>query len=241
MARTHGLTLQTADRPMLESWARSQTLSHHQMQRVRMLLSLAAGQTLATVAAAVGASDEMVARWRNRYLAEGLEGLADRPRSGRPPTYTDADREAMWKKLRDNPPVGHTRWSLSLMARETGISTAQLSRWSAAAGIQPHRVRPFKLSDTPRFEAKLRDVIAVYEKRNSRRRETVLRRKTPNADSGPPHAGPRPLGHAPAVGGYRRRHPGSHRTDPQNLRNDATRCRAECWGGMGSTGNEQDS
>ena len=165
MARTRGLTLPATDRATLEQWARSQTLPHHQVQRARMLLGLAAGQTLAAVAAAVGTSDETVARWRNRYLAEGLAGLADRPRSGRPPTYTDADREAMWKKLQADPPNGHTCWSLSLMARETGISTAQLSRWWSAAGIQPHRVRTFKLSNDPRFEAKLRDVIAVYEKK----------------------------------------------------------------------------
>ena len=50
------------------------------------------------------------------------------------------------------------------MARATDISTAQLSRWWSAAGLQPHSVRTFKLSDDPQFEAKLRDVIAVYEK-----------------------------------------------------------------------------
>lgn len=35
----------------------------------------------------------------------------------------------MWRKLGALPPDGHTRWSLSLMARETDISMAQLSRW----------------------------------------------------------------------------------------------------------------
>ena len=48
--------------------------------------------------------------------------------------------------------------------RTTGTATSSPVRWSAA-GIQPHRVRTFKLSHDPRFEAKLRDVIAVYEKR----------------------------------------------------------------------------
>ena len=73
--------------------------------------------------------------WCNRYLEAGLEGLAD--------------REAIWQKLRDDPPDGHTRWSLSLMARETDISTAQLPRRWSVAGAQPHRVRTFKLSDVP--------------------------------------------------------------------------------------------
>lgn len=78
----------------------------------------------------------------------------------------------MWKKLRDDQPDDHTCWSLSLMARETGNSTAQLSRWWSDARVQPHRVRTFQLSGDRRFEAKLRDVIAVYEKKGSRRRDT---------------------------------------------------------------------
>ena len=67
----------------------------------------------------------------------------------------------MWKKLQAEPPDGHTRWSLSLMALATGVSTAQLSRWWSVAGLQPHRMRTFKLSDDLQFEAKLCDVIAV--------------------------------------------------------------------------------
>ena len=169
MARIRGLTLQTTDRPTLEDWARSQTRPHRQVQRARILLALAQGQTLAAVAAAVGVTEDTVAAWRDRYLEAGLDGLQDRPRSGCPPTYTEADRQAMWQKLQEDPPDGHTRWSLSLMARETGISTGHLQRWWSAAGIQPHRVRTFKLSDDPQFEAKLRDVLAVYEKKRTPR------------------------------------------------------------------------
>ena len=56
---------------------------------------------------------------------------------------------------------------LSLMARATGFSAARIHRWWRAAGIQPHRVRTFKLSNDPHFEAKLRDVIAVLAKKRS--------------------------------------------------------------------------
>ena len=143
MAHPRGLTLRSGDRPVLEQWARSQTRPHRQVQRARMLLGLADGRTLAAVGAAVGATHDTVAAWRDRYLAEGLAGLADRPRGGRP------------------------HWSLSLMARATGFSAARIHRWWREAGIQPHRVRTFKLSNDPHFEAKLRDVIAVLEKKRS--------------------------------------------------------------------------
>lgn len=86
---------------------------------------------------------------------------------GRPPVYTDADELAMWRKLRSEPPDGRTHWSVSLMARETGFSPARIHRWWREASIQPHRMHTFKLSNDPRFEAKLRDVVAVLEKKGS--------------------------------------------------------------------------
>ncbi len=49
LAGSRGLTLQAADRPVLERWARSQALSHRQVQRARMLLGLAEGRTLAAL------------------------------------------------------------------------------------------------------------------------------------------------------------------------------------------------
>lgn len=120
---------------------------------------------LAAVGAAADANTNTVASWRNRYLAQGLDGLADRPRSGCPPVYTPADQLVMWRRLEADPPADPTRWSLSLMARATGISTTQLSRWWSPADLQPHRVRTFKWSDDPRFEARLRDVVAVLEQK----------------------------------------------------------------------------
>ena len=82
------------------------------------------------------------------------------------------------------------------MARATGISTAQLSRWWSEAGIQPHRVRTFRLSDDSRFKAKLRDVVAVLKKRVP---GTVRLSVDENPDAGPgTHAGgpARAPGHA---------------------------------------------
>ena len=64
-------------------------------------------------------------------------------------------------------PAGHTRWSLSLMAQATGISRSHLQRWWSAAQVQPHRRRSFKRSNDPEFEAKLRDVVDLYQKKEA--------------------------------------------------------------------------
>ena len=49
-----------------------------------------------------------------------------------------------------------------MMAREAGISPASVQRIWAAHGLQPHRVRTFKLSADPAFAAKLRDVVGLH-------------------------------------------------------------------------------
>lgn len=161
MARTRGLTLQAADRPTLENWARSQTWPPRPVPRARMWLAWVEGQTLAAVGAAIGVTEDTVATWRDRYLAEGLNGWHDRPRRGCPPTYTEADRQARWQQRRADPPEGHTRGRLSLRARETGLATGHLPRWWSEAGLPPHRVRTCQLSDDPQCEAQRRDVMAV--------------------------------------------------------------------------------
>ena len=66
MTHPRGLTLRTGEGPVLEQWARSQTLPHRQVQRARMLLGLAEGRTMAAVGAAVGATHDTVASWRDR-------------------------------------------------------------------------------------------------------------------------------------------------------------------------------
>ena len=101
MAHLRGLILRSEDRPVLEPWTRSQTLPHSQVQRTRMLPGLAAGKPLVAVGVTVGTTHGTVASWRNCYLAEGLVGLADQFRRGRPPVYTEVDERATWQKLRD--------------------------------------------------------------------------------------------------------------------------------------------
>ena len=49
-----------------------------------------------------------------------------------------------------------------MMAKTAGISVSSVQRIWRAHGLQPHRVRQFKLSNDPQFVAKLRDVVGLY-------------------------------------------------------------------------------
>jgi hypothetical protein len=71
--------LTPADRQTLRAWQRSTRIPAGLARRGRMLLLLADGRTITEIAAAVGMSRRHTYKWIERFVQEGLEGLADRP------------------------------------------------------------------------------------------------------------------------------------------------------------------
>jgi hypothetical protein len=61
-----------------------------------------------------------------------------------------------------DPPVEATHWTGAMMAEAIGFSVISVQRIWRAHGLQPHRVRQFKLSNDPKFVDKLRDVVGLY-------------------------------------------------------------------------------
>jgi transposase len=82
------------DRPELERWSRSMKTEHRCLrQRARIVLLADAGRSTRGIAREVGCMPRTVSLWRGRYAREGLRGIEDRPRKGKPPVYTaDTDR-----------------------------------------------------------------------------------------------------------------------------------------------------
>jgi hypothetical protein len=60
------------------------------------------------------------------------------------------------------PPGEATHWTAAMMAKATGISASSVQRIWRGHGLQPHRVRQFKLSRDPEFVPKLRDIVGLY-------------------------------------------------------------------------------
>ncbi len=60
------------------------------------------------------------------------------------------------------PPHQATHWTAPAMARAVGISPSSVRRIWAGQGLQPHRVRAFKLSNDPKFADKLKEVVGLY-------------------------------------------------------------------------------
>ncbi|MEY9854903.1 AcrR family transcriptional regulator/transposase [Catenulispora sp. GAS73] len=105
-------------------------------QRARIVLACAEGRENTEIAEELGIDRDAVSKWRNRFMREGLDGLSDRPRPGRPPEI-DADRVARVRAAASQPPPeGAVRWTDAALAERTGLSRASVGRIRRGAGSE---------------------------------------------------------------------------------------------------------
>ena len=159
--------LSEAERSKLERWASSRSASVRLRERSRIVLKASSGLSNKEIAAALDMEVNKVGRWRKRFAEEGISGIEkERSRGGNQGGRSDAEREAMRSRIVEATttrlPKDATQWSCRSMARETGASRNFVSRTWRARGLKPHLSRTFKLSNDPRFEEKLRDVVGLY-------------------------------------------------------------------------------
>src|SRR6187200_464810 len=155
------LALSDQDRRRLESWTRSSTISAGQRERAEIVLAVADGAGVSGAARSLGVSRPTVIKWRDRFSADGVDGLDDLPRSGRPKTIDDAQIIAATLEA---PPasLAVTHWSTRLLGKQLAISDATVARAWRAYRIQPWRRGTFKFSTDPELEGKVRDVVGLY-------------------------------------------------------------------------------
>ena len=72
--------------------ARSRTAASRLVERARIIQHASQGRSVAEIAVRLTVSEMTVGRWMKGFNVMGLAGLADRPRSGRPTTYTVDER-----------------------------------------------------------------------------------------------------------------------------------------------------
>jgi len=130
-------------------------------QRARVVLLAAEGVGTSEIVRRVGLSKPAVIGWKRRYVAEGIAGLDDRAKSGRPRVIDPVD---IVLATLERPPekLGVTHWSSRLLAKHLGVSDFTVSTTWKRWGLQPWRVETFKFSTDPELEAKIRDVIGLY-------------------------------------------------------------------------------
>jgi transposase len=153
----------TADRARLESVVADRNSRQKHVWRAGIILATADGFGTAEIMRRTGKSKPCVWRWQARFMTEGVDGLLrDKTRPSRvPPLRPEVTEHVVALTLTD-PPAETTHWTAAMMAKAAGISVSSVQRIWRAHGLQPHRVRQFKLSNDPRFVEKLRDVVGLY-------------------------------------------------------------------------------
>ena len=181
--------LNTEDRQRLVAIVADRNSPQKHVWRAQIVLLTADGCGTAEIMRRTDTSKTAVWRWQERFMTDGVSGLMrDKTRPSRiPPLGTEVEQHVVARTLED-PPGETTHWTAAAMAEETGISVSSVQRIWRKHGLQPHRMRQFKLSNDPQFAAKLHEIVGLYVDPPAHRR-AVDRRKEPNPGTRPHPAG----------------------------------------------------
>lgn len=154
------IVLTPEQRVELTKLSRSGRTSVRLAQRARIVLLAAQDWENKDIAQEVGVGRVAVARWRQRYLESGLEGIEkDLPR-GAPALKVNVCK--LVELTTQGTPVAATHWSTRKMAAVLEVSPSTVMRHWQAHGLKPHLVRGFKVSRDPKFAEKLEDIVGLY-------------------------------------------------------------------------------
>jgi transposase len=166
--------LSDADRAVLEERARAYTLPFAEVVRAKIVLLAAAGMRNVGIAERLDVDVDVVGRWRKRFCTEGIGGLADRERSGRPRSFP-AGVVAEVKAMACQPPaersVPLSRWSSAELAGQAvaegltvSVSASTVRRWLAEDAIKPWQHRSWIFPRDPHFAVKAARVLDLYQR-----------------------------------------------------------------------------
>ena len=160
---TEPLAMTDEQRQTLQAWVDAKTTAQRIVLRSRICLLAAAGHSNNSVARQLEVTRPTVLLWRKRFVEQGPVGLAEDAPHGPSARRTKAQLvQAIVEATLHSTPPAATHWSTRTMAEKFGVSNATVCRIWDAHGLQPHRIKTFKLSKDKRFVEKLADVVGLY-------------------------------------------------------------------------------
>ena len=145
----------------LNQLVRSPSTPQGVVQRSRIVLAPAAGKSNQQIAGELHMPEVTVGKWRRSFAQQGLQGLEDAPRSGRPVMHGPEIVQRVQTRVCEQP-EHYSRWSVRTLAEDLKLPRSTVHQILVASNLQPHRIRTFTFSPDPDFEAKLLDVVGLY-------------------------------------------------------------------------------
>ena len=148
------IALSAADRRRLAAILRNRNAPQKHAWRAEIVLLSADGLGTVEIMRATGKSKTCVWRWQERFAEAGVAGLLrDKTRPSRLKPLGQEVIDKVVALTATEPPHEATHWTGAAMAKAAGISVSSVQRIWKAHGLEPHRVRRFKLSTDPRVRA----------------------------------------------------------------------------------------
>jgi transposase len=155
--------LTAEQRRTLEAWVHAPSTPQKIVLRSRICLLAAEGKPNQVIARELKTSRPTVILWRRRFESQGSAGIAEDAPHGRSSRRTNHEVvKRIVETTLHSTPADATHWSTRTLARKLKVSHMTVARVWEAHGLQPHRVRTFKLSRDKQFVEKLNDVVGLY-------------------------------------------------------------------------------
>jgi transposase len=156
------LPLSEQPRSELNEIAQSRSLPVGFVFRAKLILMLADGLSFTIIKERLETTAPTISRWEQRFLEDGLEGLDTYHPGQQAVVLTPALRAKILAATRRRPQDGSTHWSCRKLAAAINVSKDMVHRVWREAGLKPHRLERYMVSDDPDFERKAADVIGLY-------------------------------------------------------------------------------
>lgn len=157
------LPMTLEQKSQLENWVRAPSTPQKIVHRARICLLAQEGLPNRRIAQELNTSRPTVILWRNHFLKNGVAGLEHDPPRKISSQRTEEDQiKAIVNATLHTKPDDATHWSCRAMAKRFGVSHMTVARIWDSHGLQPHRIRNFKLSRDKQFVEKLADVVGLY-------------------------------------------------------------------------------
>ncbi len=147
----------------LTMYSNSTKAEYRMVFRSKIILLLSQGKTYNKIAEELSTSRFVIAKWKRRFIARGIDGLKDLAGRGKEPNYTEYDKARVINLACSKPEDGCQRWTQKRIAEKLGMSQSTVNRILKSNKLKPHKTEYWCGKSTdPEFESKMLDIVGLY-------------------------------------------------------------------------------